>query len=198
MNRKDSNPINLITRSGNQGTHSVPLAITCLNTSGPVLELGCGAYSTPLLHVICGKQARQLHTVDHNLRWLLSFSTLQTNWHTFEHLPSPWFNHYLIEAYYRLLPIRRRMIDRLWDQVGNRDAWGLVFIDHLPVARRKKDIERLRASTAVFVVHNTDRIGNSLFGFWPYFNTFRYLYQYPVTPATVVCSDSVNVRSFFE
>ena len=183
--------------SSSPGTHSVPLAIACLNTNGAILELGCGTYSTPLLHTISTKQARQLHTVDHTLAWLQKFLHLQTDFHTFEHLSCGSFNVTWYETMYRLSPYWSKRIDLAWDEVGKDQPWSVVFLDQLPLSRRIKDIKRLRSATEVFVIHNTNFIGNWLSEFWPYLQTFKYLYTFPVFPATVVCSDTVDIQSFF-
>jgi len=184
--------------SSHTGTHSVPLAISCMNTTGPVLEMGCGLYSTLMLHTICEKQGRRLHTVDHTLSWLKKFMHLETQSHTFEYLKCGSLNVTIYEFMYRLSPHWSKKIDESWDQVGNGDRWGLVFLDQLPLSRRVKDIKRLRASTDVFVIHNTNMLGNWLFGFWPYLKTFPYIYIFPAFPATVVCSDITDVRLFFQ
>ena len=42
INRELGNP--------NFGTHMVPLINAVINTTGDVFEMGCGDYSTPLLH----------------------------------------------------------------------------------------------------------------------------------------------------
>ena len=179
------------------GTHSAPLAITCMNTTGPVLELGCGLYSTLLLHTICEKQGRRLHTVDHTLSWLNKFTHLETSLHSFEHVKCGAFNVTLLEFVYKLSPDWAKKIDDSWDQVGKDEHWGLVFLDQLPLSRRIKDLKRLRTSADVFVIHNTNRMGNWLSEFWPYLETFNYLYVFPAFPATVVCSDKIDVRMFF-
>jgi hypothetical protein len=168
-----------------------------MNTTGPVLEMGCGLYSTPLLHTICGKQGRQLHTVDHTLSWLEKFTRLETDSHTFEHIKCGSFNVTLYEFMYQLSPYWRKRIDDAWDQVGAGRHWSMVFLDQLPLSRRIKDIKRLRASAEVFVIHNTNRLGNWLTEFWPYLQSFNHLYTFPVFPATVVCSDVLDVKSFF-
>lgn len=183
--------------SSHTGTHSTPLAISCMNTTGPVLELGCGLYSTLLLHTICEKQGRRLHTVDHTLSWLNKFTHLETGLHTFEHLQCGSLNVMVFEFMYRLSPHWTKKIDESWDQVGKGKQWELVFLDQLPLGRRVKDIKRLRSSTDVFVIHNTNMLGNWLSEFWPYLKTFKYIYIFPAFPATVVCSDKTDVRLFF-
>jgi hypothetical protein len=98
---------------------------------------------------------------------------------------------------YRLSSRWSRKIDQAWDQVGDGEKWGLVFLDQLPLSRRVKDIKRLRNSTDVFVIHNTNMLGNWLSGFWPYLKTFTYTYIFPAFPATAVCSDRIDVKTFF-
>ena len=75
--------------------------------------------------------------------------------------------------------------------------FGRQFLDQLPLSRRIKDLKRLRTSADVFVIHNTNRMGNWLSEFWPYLETFNYIYVFPAFPATVVCSDKIDVRLFF-
>lgn len=183
--------------SSSPGTHSVPLAVSCMHTSGAVLEMGCGYYSTPLLHAICQKQGRRLHTIDHTESWLKRFTHFRTDLHTFEHLKCGSFNVTFYEFSYRLLPFWKKRIDDAWDQVGNGQNWSVVFLDQLPLSRRVKDLKRLRQVTEIFVIHNTNMLGNWLSDFWPYLNTFKHLYTFPVFPATVVCSDTIEVGAFF-
>lgn len=185
-------------KTGNYGTHTVPLAISALRTTGPVLELSCGHYSTPLLHALCAPGGRQLRTADHNLTWMDRFRYLETDGHAFEHVPLKSRNQYVYEILYRVSVRHRRTVDWNWDRVGTGVKWGLVFVDHLPGARRVKDVQRLRESTNVFVIHNTDRNNNFVFGFWPYLMTFQFVYEFPVAPGTVVCSDHTDVVRFFE
>jgi hypothetical protein len=186
----------LLSRSGNFGTHSVPLALACLNTTGPILELSCGYYSTIMLHGICKTQGRKLLTVDHNRNWLSKFRYLETNWHQFEHVPIKPRISYLNDVLYRLNHKVRENIDHCWEKVGAGKKWGLALIDHLPAARRVKDLERLRETTDVFVLHNTDKINNFIFRFWPYLSTFRYVYEFNVATSAVICSDFVDVDKF--
>jgi len=67
------------------GTHIPVLAACVAKTTGPVLELGCGHYSTRLLHALCGAMGRQLLTVDVNLKWLARFADLRAPLHEIVH-----------------------------------------------------------------------------------------------------------------
>jgi hypothetical protein len=96
-------------------------------TSGPVLEMGAGEWSTPALHQLCAFQDRLLVTVEEELHWLGRFVTLATDTHRL--VP------YAREA--RWLPAR----------------WSVTLIDQSE-HRRAPDL--LRVDSGVFVVHDTE------------------------------------------
>ena len=54
-------------------THRPVLVKILAITDGPVLELGCGWGSTPLLHKLCKEQNRMLITVEDNMDWMARF-----------------------------------------------------------------------------------------------------------------------------
>jgi hypothetical protein len=62
-------------------THQMPLAACVTATAGPVLELGAGHHSTPLLHGLCLPTKRHLLTVDTSHEWTENFVALRTDWH---------------------------------------------------------------------------------------------------------------------
>lgn len=69
-------------------TH-LPCLISCvLRTQGPVIEVGSGMFSTPILHDICQYGQRELWTIEANPQWRQSLSYLKTPWHHFaEEIP---------------------------------------------------------------------------------------------------------------
>ena len=149
-----------------------------------------------MLHSLCDRDSRPLHTVEHDADWMQRFRSLENEWHTFEHVPLEPHGQLGYEIRYRLSSRQRERVDGAWESVGRDGEWGLVFIDHLPAARRVKEVARLREAAKVFVIHNTDRRHNAIFGFWPYLSSFRYVYEFPAAPATVICSDSIDVTDF--
>src|SRR5678816_1277742 len=62
-------------------SHQRCLIAAMMRTTGPVLELGVGWYSTPLLHEICKVQKRKLLTFDNNSDWLVQFLPLRSEYH---------------------------------------------------------------------------------------------------------------------
>lgn len=69
------------------GTHVFPLLVAVLNTTGPILEMGCGNFSTPLLHTACAKNKRFLLSAETNADWLKLFTCFATDWHHLKIVP---------------------------------------------------------------------------------------------------------------
>src|SRR5262245_50858600 len=101
------------------GTHLVPLVVSLHYCRGPVIEMGCGSYSTPILHHLCRVQNRKLISFETNADWF----------RLFERYRKPHHELYLVAN---------------WDAVGLKDLQdGVVLVDHAPAERRKIDIARL-------------------------------------------------------
>jgi hypothetical protein len=165
------------------GTHMAPLVTAVMNTTGPVFEMGCGDYSTPILHAICSVQNRQLLSTDTSKNWLDLFQDMKSEMHEFIYVPvydDDWLKNPKPEK---------------WDSIGNQ-TWGVVFIDHRPGERRKVDIARFANSADVIVVHDTETLS---YGYEPILNTFKYRYDYVrYTTRTTLVSNSIDVNQFFQ
>jgi len=169
-------------RDANWGTHQTPLIAAVMNTDGPILEMGCGDFSTPLLHAICSVKERTLVSADTDKKWMGLFLDLETTWHKFIHVPvfeNP----------------QKPQVHR-WNYVGNDTHWGVVFIDHHPGPRRAVDIKRLRSHADVFVVHDTE---GSFYGFNKILPKFKYRFVYRrYKKQTTIVSDTIDVAAFFK
>ena len=102
------------------------------HTSGPVLEVGVGHYSTPWLHQYCLAMDRQLVSVEDNPDWFEEFL------HQFG---AP--NHHFQQGSYDVL------IPSL-----KRTRWGVVFLDHSPGERRGKDAGHCLELSEYVVIHD--------------------------------------------
>ena len=165
---------NRVMGNGNWGTHMTPLMTAVSHTEGPVLEMGCGDFSTPLLHAICSATKRPLLSTESDKKWMSLFLDLENDWHQFQFVPS---------------------IDK-WAEVGSDVRWSVVFIDHAPSGQRIVDIKRLRGNADIFVIHDTE--ANHVYHYEPYISTFKYKYtykRYKIT--TAVISDTIDVTKFF-
>jgi hypothetical protein len=145
-------------------THVPALAKAFQETTGAVLELGAGDYSTYLLHELCTASGRSLVTLENNAEWLKKYKGLA----------SPLHQLHLVED---------------WDSQQELDMeWGLVFVDHHPNAHRGIAIERLSKKAKVIVAHDAE--DRELYGYPEAFALFNDVRMYKtLTPWTVTLRD---------
>lgn len=116
------------------GSHLVPLAAALGATDGPVLEIGCGHWSTPFLVRYCGAAGRRLLSVEHDGRWLPQDDCL---------------------AYYK--PDWERIVTPSYDVVLPQLAtmkWAVVLLDHWPAGRRAVDALLFRGRAEAILIHD--------------------------------------------
>ena len=74
-------------------THLMPLIKTALETTGPILELGCGDYSTPILREISRIQGRTFKCQTADRKWADHVGgdiEIVENWDTWVPPSGPW------------------------------------------------------------------------------------------------------------
>lgn len=121
---------------GDYGSHFPILAAAVARTKGPVLELGSGDWSTPMLHYMCKAQGRYLLTADNNLEWLRKFSAYATpGTHELQHV-ADWAQ---------------------WDMIEAVGQWGVAFVDCAPGEARHQLIRRLAGRAHFIVAHDSER-----------------------------------------
>lgn len=168
---------------GNWGTHVVPLISAVINSKGPILELGAGDYSTPLLHALCKKEHRFLLSTDTDKQWLELFRDLETTYHKLHYVS-------VYEDDKMLNPKPEK-----WDDIGNDQFWGVVLVDHRPAERRRVEIERLKKNTNIFVVHDSEQLS---YQYEDIFATFKYRYDYSrYRSRTTLISNETDVAKLF-
>lgn len=166
-------------------THQQALmaAVARTTPNEPVLELGIGEYSTPLLHEICEAQGRYLRTVTQDPVWYAKYKSFHREG-----------RHDII-----LLPGGRKL--STWQEgkrnldppphdprYNNDSHWEVVFVDQAPGNARVWSIEYLRPHTHIFVVHDAEE--REHYGYGPIFDSFphRKLYK-RLKPHTILLSD---------
>jgi hypothetical protein len=158
-------------------THQRLLIAAALRTVGPILELGCGAYSTPLLHEIARAQSRLCVTADNNPDWLSQWKRLQNTHH--EIWEVGWWG-----DFYRLA-------------AGGHFAtrWGLVFVDHGQPIEREYAVRALIDAADVFVLHDTEE--GFAYGYSRTLPLFSYRWEDAWQLAkTTVASNRIDVREW--
>lgn len=162
------------------GTHFPILAgVVARNAKGGrVVELGCGHFSTPMLHYMCNTRDQVLVTADTDLEWLGTFRHLETSHHEF-HLVKKWG------------------ADLFADTLA---PWGAfcVFVDCQPGEARAPIVQILKdlVRPTFIVVHDTEESDRpkhptgANYGFEPVFATFKYRSDFKrYRPYTTVVSD---------
>ncbi len=138
--------INRIMSESCYGTHITPLITAVLNTSGTVIELGMGDFSTTILHTLCKHLNRKLISAETSKEWMNKFKDLETDFHIFEYVPV--YENTINE----INPEKH-----LWNVIGTgEDLVGVVLVDNRPGDRRKDDIERFAYRSQIVVVHDTE------------------------------------------
>ena len=152
-----------------RGSH-LPVLITLLaDTTGPVLELGCGAFSSPFLHWACfGK--RPLVTVEGSPEWWPWIQRYQAPWHTI-------------------------ICTEDWERVDLSRVWSVAFVDHSPNERRYLDILRLTHAEYV-VAHDAENSQGGKYQYAKVHPSFKYRTKYTAAPGpfTAVFSNLHDVR----
>lgn len=111
----------------------MPMLIRSLElSSGDVVEVGGGLFSTPILHWYCKLHKRKLITYENEPTFFEFAKKFQSPGH------------------------RVRLIKN-WDDMDFKTHRGLVFIDHHPNERRTVDIINFKNSADYIVIHDTEK-----------------------------------------
>lgn len=146
----------------------LPILIKVLQLSqGPVLELGSGVFSTPVLHWLCLDTKRELVTYENYNEHFEMNKVFETETHQIKFL-SDW-NEAKIEGVH----------------------WGMALVDHEPRERRVVEIRRLAQIADYIVVHDTEPDHDKYFNFInKAYPLFKYRYNYKRRrPYTAVLSN---------
>ena len=139
-------------------------------TQGPVLELGCGVFSTTVLHEMCVGTGRLLVSVE----------VSPSFYEMFEPLRCPLHEIVLIK--------KDEWLE--WDGLTSRH-WSVVLVDQVPDTSRAPCIEKLKGHARYIVAHNSEQ---PYYRYEPVFRRFRYRRDYTfLRPCTTVVSDEVPV-----
>lgn len=145
------------------------------NTDGPVLELGSGLFSTPLLHWLCAKQGRKLVTYTDQQEDYKFARKFRTETHEVNFVTD-------------------------WDKAEfDKTKWSVVLVDHTD-KRRAKDAIRLKNSAQYIILHDTQEKSWQQFGYQKLWSKFKNIYHWkdglPNLPRTSVVSNIASLKIF--
>ena len=125
-----------------KGSISVPLAVAALLTTGDILEIGAGEFSTPVVHNICSHHKRNCVSVDKDKKQLNKFIHYnKTLFHTIQYA------------------------NDLITYTSDDQIWGLVSIDHTLSAYRYKNAIYFAASAQIVVLHDAEATNEKYFNY---------------------------------
>jgi len=120
------------------GSH-LPVLTKLVNiTTGPILELGIGLYSTPYLHWICKSTKRQLTSYESEPGWIKYFRDCRDEFHSLNLIAD-------------------------WDTLDVNDFWDIAFVDHAPDSRRKTEARKLINNAKFIVLHDSNPENDTLY-----------------------------------
>lgn len=158
------------------GTHQPVLYEAIKYTSDiphPILELGCGNFSTDLIHAMAyGK--RNIISLDHNKAWIDKFGSVEG--HEFKCVS--------------------------YEEMKMPGAFSVVFVDQGDWQSRADCIKHYRHMAYLVVLHDSDYLERELginFGnHYQYYKTFMPLQPYPYVtgPPTTIMSNVIDVTKW--
>ncbi len=145
------------------------------NTDGPILELGSGLFSTPLLHWLCAEQGRSLSTYEDTQEYYRFARKFRTETHEIKFVTD-------------------------WDKEDfDKEKWSIVLIDHT-AKRRTIDALRLKSHAQFIILHDTQEVSWHHYGYkklWSKFkNIYHWEYDLANLPRTSVVSNISNLDIF--
>lgn len=157
----------------------IPVLIKTLELSdGPVLELGMGMMSTPLMHILCEASNRELTSYDSDERYVKEFSKFASGSHN--------------------IGLVTRWSAPDITSIIRSTEWSVVLVDQKPAEARIEAIQLLTKADYI-IVHDTQLHAESPnYAYDQIFPLFKYLYDYKKFPTwTTVLSNKHDVNNIF-
>jgi hypothetical protein len=155
-------------------THLPLLLRAVAATTGPVLELGMGEGSTPILHEICRTMGRRLVSYDTDSKFVDLYAQRYPD-------QEPEDGHSIFQVY-----------RDEWERADIDHPWSVVLIDHRPARRRRHDALRLANLAEYIVCHDTEPEIDRFYRYSTIFSKFKFVLHSEEVPRTSVLS---NLRS---
>lgn len=154
-----------------RGSHLPVLMKLISMTNGPILELGCGMYSTTYLHWACYPTKRPITTCESKNEWIGFARQFETDFHTVIHVPD-------------------------WNLLDLSSPWSIAFVDHAPDERRIDEIKRLTHAEYV-VAHDADIRREHKYNYRRARPFFKYVTTYAgARPNTAIFSNVHDLTNF--
>ena len=137
-------------------------------SNGDVLELGCGEYSTHILHELCAN--RNLVSLDNDPGWVNNYILFK----------SPKHDVRVVESWDNLPEYHRK--------------WDIVLVDQAPGSARIGSINALANNAKIIIIHDTE---DPRYGYAPYIESFIYKREYTLNVCrTYALSNFIDISEW--
>jgi hypothetical protein len=156
-------------------THLPVLMEAMSRTTGDVLELGPGVFSTPVLHWLCETRGRNLLTIESDRKW---------SWFCRQYLDTEHHKHVLVKS---------------WDDAKSyiEKEWDVVLVDHSPSGRRIEEVKILKDLAKYIVIHDSEPNKDREYHYSTIYPLFKYRYDFTgAVHNTVLLSNLVDLKEF--
>lgn len=162
------------------GSHIPVLVKLMEHVNKPVLELGVGYSSTPLLHWLCKDKRITLYSAETDNVWADRFKEY-----------SDQFSHYLF------------YVNNDWNWAFIDDfiprKLGLVFVDNRPAKKRVSNAVYFKDRADFIVLHDSELADHPAYKYDRAYKHFKYVYHYTkVKPYTAILSNFIDVERMYE
>jgi len=162
--------------SGTYGTHLASLIKALSKTTGDVLELGTGVFSTPYLHYQCLLSKRKLVSYE-NFKEYYDF-----------------FTGYGYENKYHEINFVEKYADAKIDKI-----WDVVLVDQTPDSSRVETIKRLRHLAKYIIIHDSNPSNDKNTKYSSIYGLFNYKTDWHGdNNRTTVLSNIADLRDFWD
>ena len=150
------------------GSHLPILTRLVDMTDGPILELGMGIWSTPILDLMCKKTERGIASCDNDKKWFSENVKWKSNYHAV---------YFVDKDGWGTLPIFKR-------------HWSVVLIDNRPAIMRRELAYALRGNADFILLHDSEPEIDRFYRYSSIYKYFKYGYDYTkCLPNTTVLSN---------
>ena len=159
----------------NYGTHLAPLMKAVRKTTGDILELGMGVFSTPFLHYTSILENRKVVSVENFQNWAKFFRD--------------WYDH----------PTHKILIVDKYANAPIDKEWDVVLIDQTPDSSRTEEIRRLANLAKYIVIHDANRNNHVVTHYNEIYPLFKYRTDWTGDAnSAVVLSNLVDLGDFWK
>jgi len=155
----------------NDSSHLSILIKLVLMTNGPILELGTGFYSTPVLHWLCAENKRKLVSYESSEQYIEVANNYIADFHEVH------------------------LVDD-WSKIDISQHWSIVFVDHWPSSQRRIEIERVANNADYVIAHDSELEHDKDYQYSKVAPLFKHRYDYnKFYPPTVVFSNFKDLNN---